>query len=257
MKIKFTILGCGSSLGVPRIDGNFGNCDPKIKKNYRTRCSALISFNNYNILIDTSPDIKYQLLKNKVKNINKIFYTHMHGDQTHGINEIRYFYIKSQKRVDIYADHETSKYLKKNFSYCFKSTHNYPAILKHNKLKKKYSFNFNNHNIKIENFTVQHGNVKSILYIINNICAYASDVSKIYNKDLNKLFNLKYLIIDCLRYKYHPSHLNLENVLNLIKLIKPKNTILTNLHSDIDYLKIKKFLPNNVKPAFDGMSFLI
>jgi len=257
MKIKFTILGCGSSLGVPRIDGNFGNCNPNIKKNYRTRCSALISFNNYNILIDTSPDVKYQLLKNKVKNINKIFYTHMHGDQTHGINEIRYFYIKSKKKVDIYADKETSKYLKRNFSYCFKSTHNYPAILKCNRLKNKFLFNFNNNNIKIENFPVQHGNVKSILYIINNVCAYASDVSKIYNKDLNKLMNLKYLVIDCLRYKYHPSHLNLENVLNLIKIIKPKNTILTNLHSDIDYLKIKKLLPKNVKPAYDGMNFLI
>lgn len=257
MKIKFTILGCGSSLGVPRIDGNFGNCDPKIKKNYRTRCSALLSFNNYNILIDTSPDVKYQLLKNKVKNINKIFYTHMHGDQTHGINEIRYFYIKSQKKVDIYADTETSKYLKKNFSYCFKSTNNYPAILKHNKLKKKYLFNFNNQKIKIEAFKVQHGNVKSILYKFNNVCAYASDVSKIYDQDLNKLKNLKYFVIDCLRYNYHPSHFNLENVLDLIKIIKPKNTILTNLHSDIDYKKIKKILPKNVKPAFDGMSFLI
>ena len=98
MSIRFTILGCGSSLGIPRIDGNFGNCDPKNKKNYRTRCSALISFQQKNILIDTSPDIKFQLLKNKVKDINYIFYTHPHADQTHGINELRAFYIRNKKK---------------------------------------------------------------------------------------------------------------------------------------------------------------
>ena len=87
MSVKFTILGCGSSLGVPRIDGYFGKCNPKIKKNYRSRCSALLSIDDFNILIDTSPDIKSQLIKNRVKNINKVFYSHMHADQTHGINE--------------------------------------------------------------------------------------------------------------------------------------------------------------------------
>ena len=97
MTIKFTILGSGSSLGVPRIDGYFGNCNPKLKKNYRTRCSALIRTDNLNILIDTSPDLKSQLLKNKIKNIDKVFYTHMHGDQTHGINELRVFYLKNKK----------------------------------------------------------------------------------------------------------------------------------------------------------------
>ena len=94
MQVKFTILGCGSSLGVPRIDGYFGKCNPKIKENYRSRCSALLSINDLNILIDTSPDIKSQLIKNKVKNINKVFYTHMHADQTHGINELRFFFFK-------------------------------------------------------------------------------------------------------------------------------------------------------------------
>jgi len=98
MTIRFTILGCGSSLGVPRVDGYFGSCNPKIKENYRSRCSALITFNKMNILIDTSPDLKSQLLKNNVKNIDKVFYTHMHGDQTHGINDLRVFYLKKKKK---------------------------------------------------------------------------------------------------------------------------------------------------------------
>ena len=100
MSIKFIILGCGSSLGVPRIDGFFGNCDPKNKKNYRTRCCALIKSKNKNVLIDTSPDLKQQLIKNKINNIDKVFYTHHHADQTHGINELRFFYLKNRKKID-------------------------------------------------------------------------------------------------------------------------------------------------------------
>ena len=98
MRVKFTILGCGSSLGVPRIDGYFGSCNPKNKKNHRTRCSALISFNDVNLLIDTSPDVKKQLLSNGVRNIDQVFYTHRHADQTHGINELRVFSLKSKKK---------------------------------------------------------------------------------------------------------------------------------------------------------------
>ena len=98
MKVKFTILGCGSSLGVPRIDGYFGNCDPKNKKNYRTRCSALLTCDNLNVIFDTSPDLKAQLLHNKITNIDYVFYTHHHADQTHGINELRVFYLKNKKK---------------------------------------------------------------------------------------------------------------------------------------------------------------
>ena len=112
--MKFIILGCGSSMGVPRPDGFFGNCDPKNKKNYRTRCSALIKTDMENILIDTSPDLRQQLLRHKVKTINKVFYSHMHADQTHGINDLRSFFIQRKKQIDIYADHKTSSYLKKS-----------------------------------------------------------------------------------------------------------------------------------------------
>ena len=119
MSIKFTILGSGSSVGVPRIDGFFGNCDPKEIKNYRTRCAAAISIKDKNILIDTSPDLKQQLIINKIKNVECVFYTHMHADQTHGINDLRTFYLKSKKKIPIYADSLTSKYLKRSFNYCF------------------------------------------------------------------------------------------------------------------------------------------
>ena len=257
MPTRFTLLGCGSSLGIPRIDGYFGKCNPKIKQNYRSRCSALVSVNNYNILIDTSPDLKSQLLKNKITNIDKVFYSHLHGDQTHGVNELRVFYLKNKKRLDVYANKVTSNYLTKSFSYCFKSTYGYPAIFNLNKLKKKHLFKIKNKKLLLETIIVKHGKINSILYKINNSCAYVSDVSKIYKKDFNKLKNLKYLIVDCLRYDPHPSHFNLTDVLKLIEIIRPKKTVLTNMNNEIDYDKIRKLLPKNVVPGYDGLSFLI
>ena len=257
MSVRFTILGCGSSLGIPRLDGYFGKCNPKVKENYRSRCSALITFNNVNILIDTSPDLKSQLLKNKVKNIDRVFYTHMHGDQTHGINELRVFYLKNKKKLEIFADKTTSKYLLNSFNYCFNNNYGYPAIFNLNKLKNKHIFNNNNKKLILESIKVKHGNINSIMYKINNTCAYVSDVSKIYSKDLRKLKKLKYLIVDCLKYNPHPSHFNLKNVFELVDVIKPKKTILTNMSNEIDYRKVKKLLPKNIIPAYDGMNFLI
>ena len=137
--MRFIILGCGSSMGVPRADGFFGNCDPKNKKNYRSRCSALLKTVDENILIDTSPDLRQQLLRHKIKKIDKVFYSHTHSDQTHGINDLRIFYIKKRKQINVYADLDTSNYLKKSFSYCFNSySREYPATLKLNRLKNKH-----------------------------------------------------------------------------------------------------------------------
>ena len=253
--MKFIILGCGSSMGVPRPDGFFGNCDPKNKKNYRTRCSALIKTSEENILIDTSPDLRQQLLRHKIKKINKVLFSHMHGDQTHGINDLRSFYINSKKQVNVYADRFTSKYLKDNFSYIFKNfSKEYPATLKLNKLPKNIFTKNNNKKIKIKSVMVKHGRVKSNCFIIDKKLAYISDVSKIYNRDFKNFKNLKYLIIDCLWYNYHPSHFNLATSLSMIKKFRPKNAILTNLSPVLDYKVLKRILPKNVIPAHDGLT---
>ena len=254
MSLKFTILGCGSSMGVPRPDGNFGNCDPKNFKNYRTRCSAILQTKTDNILIDTSPDLRSQLIKNKIDRIDKVLYSHMHADQVHGINDLRVFYIKNRKPIPIYADKKTSNYLIKTFSYCFTNLSNdYPAILKMNLVKDKILIKDGSKKIEIKSIKVEHGKVNSICYIFNKKLAYISDVSKIYRKDYKFFKKLKYLVIDCLWYKNHPSHLNLEKSLELIKIFSPKMAILTNLHSEIDYEILKKKLPKNVLPAHDGL----
>ncbi len=257
MSIKFTIMGCGSSMGVPRADGYWGNCDPKEIKNYRTRCSALLTTEKMTILFDTSPDLRNQLLREKVRNIDKIFISHEHGDQTHGINDLRIFFLKRKKKIDIYTSYNTKKYLKKNFSYCFSDSADYPAILNFKNLKKKITFNSNNDKITVKPLVVGHGKIDCLAFVINNKCAYASDVNKIKEKDLKFLSNLKYLVIDCLRFSPHPSHFNLEESLKLVERIKPKKTILTNMHSDLDYNYLLKILPKNVKPAYDGLSFYI
>ena len=253
--MKFIILGCGSSMGVPRADGFFGYCDPKNKKNYRTRCSALIKTSDENILIDTSPDLRQQLLRHKIKKINKVFYSHMHADQTHGINDLRSFYINSKQQIDVFADLDTSKYLKNTFSYIFKSfSKEYPATLKLNNLQKNMVIINNNKKIEIKSIVVEHGKVKSNCFIIDKKLGYISDVSKIYNKDFKYFKNLNFLIIDCLWYNHHPSHFNLETSLSLIKKFKPKKSILTNLSPVLDYKRLKKLLPNHVVPAHDGLT---
>jgi len=254
MSTKFIILGSGSSMGVPRADGHYGNCDLKIKKNHRTRCSAILKFNDENYLIDTSPDLRRQLLDNKIKSIHKVFYTHLHADQTHGINDLRPFFLINKKPIPVFADKKTAKYLYSTFKYCFKSSHGYPSTLKLNDLKKKHIYFNKNNKIIIETIYVEHGNIDSLCYLINNKLAYASDISLFYKKDLKKLMNLDYLIIDCLWYKHHPSHFNLTQVRTLVKTLKPKKTILTNMHSDLDYNVLKKILPRNIIPGYDGIS---
>ena len=253
--MKFIILGCGSSMGVPRPDGFFGNCDPKNKKNYRTRCSALIQTSSENILIDAAPDLRQQLLRHRIKKVNRVLFSHMHGDQTHGINDLRSFYIKYKNQINVYADKSTSKYLNRTFSYIFNSySKEYPATLKLNTLPKNILTEDKKRKINIKTVEVEHGKIKSNCFIINKKLAYISDVSKIYEKDFKFFKNLKYLIIDCLWYNPHPSHFNLETSLLMIKKFNPKKAILTNLSPVLDYNQLTKYLPKNVVPAHDGLT---
>ena len=242
-------------MGVPRPDGYFGKCDPKNKKNYRTRCSALIETKNETVLIDTSPDLRHQLIKNKIKKIDKVFYSHMHADQTHGINDLRVFYIQNKKTIPVFTDKPTKKYLMSTFKYCFVNNNKeYPAILKLNLINNNLKLKDGSNKIRIKPIKVKHGKVDSICYIIDKKLAYISDVNEIYKKDYKYFKNLKYLVLDCLWIRKHPSHLNVENSLELINKLKPKKAILTNLHSDLDYKYLKKILPKNVEPAYDGLT---
>ena len=225
--MELIILGCGSSLGSPWINNYWGNCDKKNKLNIRTRCSAFIKKGNLSVLIDTSPDIKEQFIKNKINDVDCVLYTHEHSDQTSGIFELRPFFWKYKKRIDIYADARTLKALKKKYDFCFYGGQGYTPIMKPNLIKKKQ--------------------------MIKNL----SDCSNINPSDLNNLKKLNYLIIDCLKFKRHPGHFNLETSIRISTFLKPKKTILTNLHTELDYNFLKKNLPKNILPAYDGMKLKI
>ena len=179
----------------------------------------------------------------------------MHADQTHGINDLRSFFINSRKQINVFADCATSKYLKNSFSYCFKSySKEYPATLKLNRINNRMNIVDKDKKIPIKPILVDHGKVKSNCFIIDKKLAYISDVSRIYEKDYKYFKNLEYLIIDCLWYKNHPSHFNLEKSLKMIKIFSPKKSVLTNLHTDSDYDVLKKMLPKNIVPAYDGLT---
>ncbi len=254
MKNKFTILGCGSSVGSPWITGNWGKCDKTNPKNIRTRCSAHFCFNGLSILIDTSPDIKSQLANNRIKDLDLVLFTHEHADQTAGIFELRPFFWKYKNKLNVYGEKVTINDLKKRYDYCFKYKKGYVPILKANIIKNTFSIKSGKKKINIKSFQVNHGLVKSTAYVINKV-AYISDCSDIPKKNFKDLKKLNFLIIDCLKLAEHPGHFNLSKALNVAKVLKPKKTILTNLHTDLDYEKIKKDLPKNVIPAFDGLSF--
>ena len=249
---KFTILGCGSSLGSPWIT-NYSAKLKKNSKNIRTRCCAHIQKDNLSILIDTSPDIKSQFLNNKIRSLDAIIYTHEHADQTSGIFEMRPFFWKNKKKIPVYASNKTIKELKDKYTFCFSQRHGYKPIMKANIIKKKFLIKKDDTKLFFEAFEVAHGMIKSTGYRFDDI-AYISDCNKIGNSVSKKLFNLKYLIIDCLRKEKHPSHFNFDDAISFIKLVKPQKAILTNLHVDMDYFDLKKKLPKYIIPAFDGLN---
>ena len=249
---KFTILGCGSSLGSPWIT-NYSAKLKKNSKNTRTRCCAHIQKDNLSILIDTSPDIKSQFLNNKIRSLDAIIYTHDHADQTSGIFEMRPFFWKNKKKIPVYASSRTIKELKDKYTFCFSQRHGYKPIMKANIIKKNFLIKKDNTQLSVDAFEVEHGMIKSTGYRFDDI-AYISDCNKISNSVSKKLLNLKYLIIDCLRKEKHPSHFNFDDAVSFIKLVKPQKAILTNLHVDMDYFDLKKKLPKHIIPAFDGLN---
>ena len=259
---KFTILGCGSSGGVPRLGNHWGNCDPNEQKNFRTRCSLLVqrfaSEGVTNVLVDTSPDMRIQLINASIGTLDGVIYTHYHADHIHGIDDLRMIVINRKKRLPVWADKKTSQRLLKCFDYIFEQFEDskYPPILDIKNIKDKTTISGLGGDITFEALKVNHGEIDALGFKIGNT-AYIPDVLEIYDTTWPLLENLQYLIIDALRYAPHPSHTNVEKTLGWIKFLKPKNAILTNMHNDLDYHILNSQTPENVVPAFDGFNFEI
>jgi phosphoribosyl 1,2-cyclic phosphate phosphodiesterase len=255
-ELRFTILGCGSSGGVPRLGGHWGNCDPNNVKNFRKRCSLLIQrFENNNVtnvLIDTTPDMRQQLLDAKIGKLDAVIYTHEHADHLHGLDDLRMIVINMQKRLPVFASKQTKNSILERFGYAFKTPKGspYPPILDMNDLPETLEIQGAGGPIKFTSFDVDHGNILVSAIKVNDVL-YTPDISTVRND--TELRDLDCWILDSLRYKPHPSHVNLEQALGLIDRYKPKKAILTNLHVDLDYLTLLNETPDNVVPAHDGL----
>ena len=226
------------------------------KRNIRSRSSAIIIKGTNSILIDTSADLRYQLLSNKIRNISSVILTHEHADQTNGIFELRPFFWKYKKKINVYGDAHTMRSISKRHDYLFKRVGSYPPIVKSNIIKSKFSLGKSNEKVFFKTIKVRHGKGNSLAYIFEKT-AYISDTDDLSIIKMSELKNLKYLIIDCLKLKKHPTHFNLEESLFVHKKLKPKKTILTNLHYDLDYNYLLKRLPKNIIPAYDGLKITL
>ena len=252
MNTYLTLLGCGSSIGVPRIDGFWGNCKKTEKRNVRSRCSAIITKGSNSVLIDTSPDIKQQLLSNKIKDISSVVFTHEHADQTNGLFELRPFYWKHNKRINTYGDVKTMNLIVKRQDYLFKNLNSYSPIVKSNIIKNNFSLGKNKEKINFKTIKAIHGKTSILIYVFEKT-AYISDCNDLSIVNKKELKNLNYLVIDCLRLKKHISHFNLEECIYIHNYLKPKKTILTNLHYSLDYKYLLKKTPPGIVPAYDGL----
>ncbi|MFC7290554.1 MBL fold metallo-hydrolase [Hirschia litorea] len=261
-RIQFRILGCGSSGGVPRINGDWGVCDPEEKRNRRSRCSVLVrkwddpSGDPTQILIDTSPDMREQLLAANVKYLDAVIYTHDHADQTHGIDDLRAIAYTNKIRLPVHMDAVTGASLMKRFAYCFYGGGGYPSILDPQlDVEVGTSLNIDGRggNISILPLDQDHGRIRSLGFRVGSI-AYCNDTVGLPDPTLDALQGVDTLIVDALRYTEHPSHAHLDLALSWIDSVKPKRAILTNLHIDMDYQTLCRELPVGVMPAYDGMT---
>lgn len=252
MSKKITILGCGTSGGVPRVGNFWGNCDPNNPKNRRRRVSILVEQGENSLIVDTSPDLREQLLDANVESLDAVIYSHDHADHTHGIDDLRGIFHNSGEKIDIFADAKTLNILKTRFDYIFNDQMGYPAICKQNEI----TGNFKVGDIDVEPIEQIHGPITSLGFRFGNV-AYCTDVSDFNEESFAKLEGLDVWIVDALRYKPHKTHSHLERTLSWIERLKPKRAILTHMTWEMDYDTLVKELPKGVEPAYDGMSFEI
>jgi phosphoribosyl 1,2-cyclic phosphate phosphodiesterase len=260
MTLTLTILGCGSSAGVPRPALGWGKCDPNNPKNRRRRCSLLaerISGNGTTrIVIDTSPDLREQLIDANVDHIDAVFLTHEHADQTHGIDDLRSVVLHQRRRIPVYFNQSTAKDIMARFSYCFVAPEgsDYPPILNRHSIEAGESRTIEGKggSVTVSAFQVRHGHIPALGYRVG-YAAYTPDLNDIPEESWSALENLELWIVDALRYAGHPSHFSVNDALSWIERFKPKRAIITNMHSDLDYEVLRQSLPAGVIPAYDGM----
>ena len=252
--MRITVLGCGSSSGVPTITGDWGKCDPKNPKNRRRRPSILLEKDGFNVLIDTSPDLREQLIDNKCQKVDAVLYTHDHADHVMGIDDLRGIQRHMGYNINVYAERSVLNKLKTRFGYLFEGIQSpedlYKPVLRSHEIPLKP--------FKVGPFLFQtihqdHGSCSSLGFRVDNF-AYSTDVMRFPENELQKLSGIKTWIVDCLREgPEHPTHANVTTTLSWIKKVAPHQAFLTHMNFETDYETLKNGLPKGVYPSFDGM----
>jgi phosphoribosyl 1,2-cyclic phosphate phosphodiesterase len=268
--LELTILGCGSSGGVPRIGGHdgagyWGACDPSNPKNRRRRCSVLLRQRSAHgetaVLVDTSPDMKDQLVDARAARLDAVLLTHDHADQLHGLDDLRQVAMHIRRRVDVHMDQLTFEGVLNRFGYCFvqPDDSDYPPILNAHVIPepfRPFAIAGAGGDIPVLAFAQRHGKIRSLGFRFGRV-AYSPDVDGLDDAAFAALENLDVWVVDALRYTPHPSHSHLARTLEWIARARPKRAILTNMHVDLDYEKLRAELPPGVEPAYDGMAITL
>ncbi len=257
-EMRFTILGCGSSGGVPRLGGHWGDCDPSEPRNTRRRCSMLIEREDTDgittVLIDTTPDMRSQLLDTGTGRLDGVVYTHSHADHVHGIDDLRMIVFNMRARIPVWADGDTQNALFSRFGYAFVQPEGspYPPILEMKTIDGPFTISGPGGDITLRPFEVGHGAIESLGFRVGDL-AYLPDVVEIYDDVWPELDGLDCWIVDALRRAPHPTHAHLDMTLDWIDRVKPRRAVLTNMHIDLDYRTVDAETPDHITPAYDGM----
>lgn len=263
--LKFTLLGTGSSGGVPRIGNDWGACDPSEPRNLRSRCSAMVEVFSTDspeptrLLIDTAPDMREQLLRQGVDRLDAVVFSHEHADQVGGLDDLRPIVQRHRRRMPVHMDARTAAALTTRFAYCFEGSHGYPAILDPQALIKplhEFSIDGPGGPVRVLPLEQMHGAITSLGFRIGGL-AYCNDVHDLPAVTLAKLEWLDVLVVDALRYTPHPSHANVETALGWIRRLAPQRAVLTNMHVDLDYATLERDLPESVEPGYDGLVLVV
>lgn len=260
MSYRFTILGCGSSGGVPRIGAMWGKCDPTNPKNRRRRCALLVERRGPGgttaVLVDTPPDLREQLLSVRADALDAVLYTHDHADHTHGIDDLRMVAYAMKKRVPCYFDTYTRESLVTRFAYCFEQPagSSYPPILIARDLVPGAPVVIEGAGGAIEALPIRqfHGDIETLAFRFGDV-AYSPDVSALPLDSIPMLENLDLWIVDALREIPHPSHFSLKEALEHIARLRAKRAVLTHMTGDLDYEALRRVLPAHIEPAYDNM----
>lgn len=256
--LRATILGCGSSGGVPRLGGEWGACDPFNPRNRRSRCSLLLERVGLGgvtrVLIDTSPDMRQQLLDAGIGTLDAVVYTHSHADHVHGIDDLRMVVYNMRRRLAVWADHQTQDALLSRFGYAFVQPAGspYPPICDLNTIAGTFAIEGAGGPVELTPFRVDHGSMDALGFRVGGL-AYLPDVVRIPDECWPVLEGLECWILDALRYKPHPTHAHLALALEWIERAAPRRAVLTNMHIDLDHARIEAETPAHVTPAHDGM----